>query len=99
MTRRTEARYEFNLGDKVAWTSQSAGSTLTKVGEIVEVVPARHLPTQMSKDKVGMYRDHESYVVRAIPMKNSNRSSKLYWPRANKLAPYNPEESINEDAG
>ena len=90
MTRRTAARHEFKVGDKVAWTSQAAGVARTKIGEIVEVVPAHHRPQAKMKG-LGMPRDHESYVVRAVAMRNSNRSSKLYWPRANKLAPYNPE--------
>lgn len=81
----------FKVGDKVTWTSQSAGSTRTKIGDVVEIVHDDELPTTKKKD-IGMQRKHESYVVRAYAVNRSTKSTKLYWPRVSKLRAYTAEE-------
>jgi hypothetical protein len=72
---------QFKLGDRVRWTSQSAGFSVEKTGEIIEVVPPKTAPTT-KLDRPGLSRDHESYVVRA--RKPDGRSSK-YWPKVKYL--------------
>lgn len=72
---------QFKLGDRVRWTSQSAGFSVEKIGEIIEVVPAKASP-QTKLDRPGMGRDHESYVVRA---KKPNGRSAKYWPKVKYL--------------
>lgn len=78
------------VGDKVTWTSTSAGYTRTKTGVIEQVVRSGDLPDRTRfvalyrGPGVGMPRDHESYVVR-VPGKTEKSQGKLYWPRANQL--------------
>lgn len=69
----------FKLNEKVQWTSQSQGSSLTKRGEIVEVVPKGVQP-QTPLINPGMHRNHESYVVQV--------GRKFYWPRVKQLSRY-----------
>ena len=71
----------FKVGDKVSWTSQSAGVTKTKTGVVVEVLPAGCKTGR----KFGAPRDHESYLVKV------GRSEKLYWPRVCHLKKYSPD--------
>lgn len=86
---------QFKLGDKVSWSSQSAGSTTTKTGEIVLVVPPLtncklyvnhnlHADQYTSAVDGHGYREHESYVV-AVPQGRKARP-KLYWPLVKKLS-------------
>lgn len=74
----------FKVGDMVRWTSEAGSISKTKVGEIIEVVPARKWPAMKG---CGGWRDHESYVVRVRELHaNGNvRSSRLYWPRVGHL--------------
>jgi hypothetical protein len=65
---------KFVLGDKVAWTSQAAGSWRYKMGTVVEVVPPGAYPSVRG---CGMPRDHESYVIKV--------GSRKYWPRVSLL--------------
>ena len=51
------------LGDKVTWTSQSAGIVRTKIGIVVDVVPPHATPPKIKNP--GKPREHESYVIRA----------------------------------
>lgn len=85
----------FKVGDRVTWTSQSQGSTTTKSGEIIAIVPAGSTPHRiMLPDKYrncrcmydGMRRDHESYIVAVIPGKTGKASPQLYWPRVSLLS-------------
>lgn len=70
----------FQIGDKVKWTSSSCGSTKTKRGEIVEVLPPGRAPGTASANRYpGMPRDHESYLVRAVA--DGRRGARVYWPR------------------
>ena len=82
---------KFNENDIVEWESQSAGRVGQKQGTIVEVVPENSYPQSIKgRDKLGMPRNHESYVVRASVMNGSEaqkRRTKLYWPRVNHLHP------------
>ena len=73
----------FKIGDRVEWESQAAGVVRMKAGEVVEVVPPRTDPK--AHGDFGSWRDHESYVVRATAIRNSNRRTKLYWPRVSAL--------------
>jgi len=65
------------IGDKVTWESQAGGYRKTKIGEIVDVVPAGNRPSvdnfpDLHKAGVGWGRNHRSYVVRV--------GKKHYWP-------------------
>jgi hypothetical protein len=71
----------FAEGDEVQWTSQSAGSTTTKIGHIVQVIPPG---TRPSLKGAGMQRDHESYLVRA-KVEGSSRF-RMYWPKVRYLS-------------
>ena len=79
------------IGDKVTWRSQAAGSTTDKTGEIVVVVPAFKCPHEAMSDKLkqkklprrydGFLRDHESYIVAVKVGKTDKARPALYWPR------------------
>lgn len=87
---------KFKKGQKVYWTSQAAGSSKTKHGTIVAVVPGgtdprrvvHELPAKL-KNKLtegsfygyGTGRDHDSYLV-AVEGKTKTQ---LYWPLVSKL--------------
>ena len=77
----------FRVGDKVRWTSQASGSTLTKVGTVVVIVYAHSSAVAEAynsglrvADKFGWGspRDHESYLV-YVPGRG------IYWPRVSGL--------------
>jgi len=78
----TQNEKGFKVGDIVSWSSQAAGTTTTKVGTVVEVVPAGREPTKMAR-AVGSTRKHVSYVV-DVPRfaKKSKQPLKpeSYWP-------------------
>ena len=91
---------EFKLGGLVKWSSQAAGSTKTKFGVVVFIVPAGLSQTealrQFLANKPGNYntatlgggytRDHESYLVF---VKTSEKSMpKIYQPRVSSLSAY-----------
>ena len=61
----------FEVGDRVTWTSQSAGVTKAKAGAVSFVVQPGVRPALKN---AGSARDHESYLVRSD-------SGRLYWPR------------------
>ena len=88
---------EFKTGDIVEWSSTSRGSTKTKRGVIVAIVPKKAPEYQIEKryreehpkykrmsDGGGRPRDHESYLV-LVPGPNTTLPS-LYWPVVAKLA-------------
>ncbi len=74
---------EFKVGDEVTWTSQAQSFVKTKVGIVVQVVPANTPPSrEMFPDLykgsgVGYDRKHTSYVVRV--------GKKHYWPLVRNL--------------
>jgi hypothetical protein len=69
---------EFQIGDTVKWTSQAAGSTTTKEGRIVEIVPPGITP---NVPKIAGARRVTSYVVEVPRPKSVQR----YWPLPQKL--------------
>jgi hypothetical protein len=85
----------FKVGDKVKWTSSSSGSSKTKTGEVLVIIPASTRPyeamyrfspqwqTKYHNVSVPGYgilpRNHESYIV-AVSAKTSKGKLKLYWP-------------------
>ena len=76
----------FEVGDRVAWTSQSAGAWALKVGEVTEVIEAGTHPGRGDAfSQPGGARDHESYVVRASA---EGRPKRRYWPRVSLLRPF-----------
>lgn len=88
-------RQQMQIGDKVTWESQAAGSTTTKTGEIVVIVPAGKTPheamtTAQRRQKLpkrydGWPRDHESYIVKVKIGKTDKAMPVLYWPRVKGL--------------
>lgn len=78
----------FKIGDKVTWTSSSNGTTKTKTGAIVDVIPPKgripEIHREFGLEGYGMPRDHESYVVH-VPGKTDKAKGKRYWPLVNKL--------------
>ena len=80
----------FQLGDKVTWTSSAAGNTRTKLGEVIEVVPARAHPSA-KVDGSGGWRNHVSYIVRAIAQGTETSTRRLYWPRVAALSLAEPQ--------
>ncbi len=92
------------LGSKVCWQSSAAGTTKTKVGEVVHVVAPGEPPLAnetaeklgaMSEYGHGSPRDHESYLVLVLG-KTKRSKPKLYWPLAGKLQLWS---SNNEEKG
>jgi hypothetical protein len=71
----TPPAIDTHLGRTVTWTS----SNKQKCGEVVGIVPAGSLPSEIgfAVGDTSRPRDHESYVVRA--------DTKLYWPRVSLL--------------
>ena len=86
-----------DVGDKVAWKSQSGGFETEKTGVIEAIVPAGVFASHCipegfrcnSKSGYGSYRDHQSYLVRVFGRDSlGNRtygSKRLYWPKASYL--------------
>lgn len=79
---------KFKIGDAVEWWSSFA----TKRGSIVATVPPGDVPNDvgMKVDSAGTPRDHESYVVSAVIVANSNLGARIgkrgvYWPRVSAL--------------
>lgn len=68
------------VGDKVEWESQSSGFKTKKVGTIRVVVPPydvadRYIPKGNTSWRMGLSRDHESYLVKV-----EGKGNRLYWP-------------------
>ena len=97
---------KFKVGDWAEWTSTAGGSTKTKQGECVAVVPpggkayeyAAALCVESNKICVasamagcGVPRDHESYIF-ALPASPKGRVRKLYWPRVSGLSKIRKED-------
>lgn len=81
------SRPSFAVGDRVQWTSQSAGRRTTKVGTVEKVVRVFEDVQQITQElsSPGFPRPHTSYLVR-VPAKTSRGRGKLYWPIVNKLS-------------
>ena len=78
-------RLTWKVGDKVKWSSQAQGASLTKIGIVVAVIPKGGRPTGIKG--CGWGRDHESYVVEVAPKAGSRAKSKAYWPVVSLLKP------------
>jgi hypothetical protein len=69
----------FAHGEGVTWSSQAGGHDKVKVGTVAQVVPAKTMPDRnrfphlYKGAGVGIYRNHESYVVLV--------GNRPYWPR------------------
>lgn len=88
----------FKVGDSVKWSSSAQGSTTTKTGTVIAVIPGgkksadtvrkqvqKREKTRNSAFGYGGDRDHESYLV-AVPQGTTGRAKpKLYWPVVSKL--------------
>jgi hypothetical protein len=84
----------FKIGDKLAWTSQAAGTPLEKVGTVVAVIPPNLNPPvkavsyRYGASEVafgwGASRKQESYLV-LVSYPGTKRVPKLYWPRVQGL--------------
>jgi len=77
---------KFKLNQRVAWVSQSNGTTKEKHGKVIRVVPAwEAIYTEEIKPQFfvlpsggfGLPRNHESYLVE---VHEGKRKPKLYWP-------------------
>jgi hypothetical protein len=90
---------KFQIGDLVAWDSQSQGSWKEKRGTIVAILPAMTwpheglasipLPARLMFD--GKFpRDHESYFVAVKPSERS--IYRIYWPRVASLRIYSVDD-------
>ena len=88
------------VGDKVKWTSQSAGSYVEKVGIVKGIVPPHTSPWDRMHDirsQLGlpyfwkimfdgwMPRNHESYLVECPGGHTARAIPRLYWPRVSQL--------------
>jgi hypothetical protein len=87
----------FKIGQTVEWTSQANGTTKTKRGEIVAILPERECPRMLEifgadyhsryrslVDARSLSRHEESYIV-AVPGKTKRVRPRLYWPRVSAL--------------
>ena len=84
---------QFKVGDWVQWTSQAAGITRTKVGEVTHIIPPGQRPSNVVG--CGSGRDHESYVVLAYLKEklagvNLSRKRRSYWPAVSGLRVADP---------
>ncbi len=84
-----------SVGDQVKWTSQSAGITRTKRGEVVEVVLERESPHTLLQS-LGSPRDHQSYVVRAYVEGADKKRYRKYWPKVSHLMRVFPGPEVND---
>lgn len=95
-----------NIGDSVEWTSSAAGTTKTKRGKVVAIVPAKGLASVVTffcQDWRERYsasglnslsffgRGHESYLI-AVPTKTGRGRQCLYWPRTSQLRKVDSDE-------
>lgn len=73
---------EIEVGDTVTWASQAGGIKTTKMGVVVERVPANAKPAARIRS-AGDARNHVSFVVKVQPaFSNPKRPKKpvMYWP-------------------
>jgi hypothetical protein len=85
---------QFKIGDNVTWNSSGAGYTRSKIGVVVEVVPRLTKPMTKVKD-MGLWRDHESYIVKGWKTTDRKRTT-FYWPLVKNLRVFH--EVFNEQA-
>ncbi|WP_059040605.1 hypothetical protein [Paenibacillus rubinfantis] len=81
--------HSFEVGQKVEWTSQAAGSAKTKVGAVHAIVPAGRdafsfIPDGVSRSRIKFdthYADEIRYIV-AVPR---GAAHDYYCPRRSQL--------------
>jgi len=87
---------QFNVGDMVTWSSQSSGSTTTKVGKVVRVLKKHVRPSQIAQREFPLHKrmfdgwripggkdTKEAYLVE-VPHEGTS-APRLYLPYPNKL--------------
>ena len=86
----------FQVGDRVMWESQAAGSLTVKTGKVAAIVPKDTAPNYFGFLKAngllsharmfdGWPRNHESYLIEVPGGKTPKAKPKLYWPRVRQL--------------
>ncbi len=95
--------FQFNIGDKVQWESQSSASRTTKTGTVYAIVhsgddPHKLVPngisaSQIKFDSTCNTGEEERYVV-AVPRGGRSTKADYYYPRNVHLKPL--ETSANE---
>lgn len=82
----------YQVGEKVTWTSQSAGSTKTKEGTVHAIVPAKRsayffvpdvVPSSSYKFDTN-YADYERFII-AVPRGGKSTKVDYYCPRPSLL--------------
>ena len=83
---------KFKLNQRVAWVSQSRGTSKEKHGRVIRIVPPQKHPLggfsawgdthSLQLSAYGQVRDHESYLIEVREGKGKRR---LYWPVVAKL--------------
>lgn len=91
---------QFKVGDSVQWTSQAGGSTKTKIGTVVALVPggrssAEHVRSEVDRRvRAGTHRSafgggwdrpEPSYLVEVPQGTTARAKPVLYWPVASRL--------------
>jgi hypothetical protein len=84
----TSQRLTPKVGVVVHWTSQSQGSTTSKSGTVVAILPSGTKPDPSAYPKLakncGGSRDHESYIVEV--MRGAKKTiPTYYWPVVSSL--------------
>jgi len=79
----------FYRGDRVQWTSQSYGTVKTKLGTVVQCVPANGYPN-LKKFPIRTLLRHTNVMPRpvlsyVVAVYRDNRKTEFYWPRESKL--------------
>lgn len=98
---------EYEIGDNVAWVSQSQGTWTKKVGTVTQVIPAGTFLSRIIDSSYyrrnfslrvdfpnAMRRKDISYLVAVPPKEGSNAKWLLYWPNTKKL-----EDAGNAELG
>lgn len=102
---------KIRVGDRVSWSSSSAGFSKLKEGDVVLVVPSGEHPSSLTKFESlkrnhrkqryflwGKPRNHESYIVSVRSGQKAKPS--LYWPRVSaltKLQSKKEETGLNQN--
>lgn len=88
--KKTQADYpKFQVGNLIEWRSQAHGNWRTKIGVVMQVIPAGSPPNRFIDqhklwkiDGPGEPRNHESYII-AIP--HPDKPTEFFWPKVGVL--------------
>ena len=88
--KKTQKDYlQFQVGDLVEWYSHAHGNWRTKIGVVIQRIPAGNTPemyldqeTLWRIDGCGEARNHESYII-AIP--HPDKPTEFFWPKVGGL--------------